>query len=430
MNGIVGRSGGKPSSLDVIVVGGGPAGSVVARQLALAGWRVLVLERERFPRDKVCGEYLCPEAVAALANLGLLGALEGIPQRRVTRVRITSPAGHVVDGHFARRDGSVPYGISLARAELDHALLREAAAAGALVYEGARATDVQCGEDAAEVHFTPTDGSSQVARSALVIGADGRFSVVARRLGVAPPQRVRGRAVVHGQCRGVSVPPERVEMFLLPGRRYIGVNYLPNGIVNLSLVADLEEVCDAGSQRAEQLLVEALRSAPAMCQRFGSASFVGRPRVLAPLRVRRLAAHGERVLLVGDAAGFLDPLTGEGVHMALVTAVLAAETAEEALRTGRFGVGELSAYTRQRRRRLRAKLALDAFFQWLLGHPRLQDWLGKRFGSSREARDVLVSVVGNTLAPIALLRPRLLGHLLTPRALGLGPPSRANVSTN
>ena len=128
-----------PEELDVIVVGGGPAGSVSARQPAAAGHRVLVLERARFPREQICVEYLCPAAVSLLEELGLLRALDGIAQRVITRVRIASPSGHVVEGGFVRRDASASHGISIARSALVQAPLREAPAAGPSAISRARA---------------------------------------------------------------------------------------------------------------------------------------------------------------------------------------------------------------------------------------------------------------------------------------------------
>jgi len=421
---VIDEPGHEAGKLDVIVVGGGPAGSVTARRLALAGWRVLVLERERFPREKICGEYLCPAAVSRLDALGLSGTIERLPHRTITRVRIATPSGQVVEGGFlGSRRGRGAHGLSVSRAALDEALLEEASAAGAAVALEARVSDVHIDASGVLVRYLSAEHGPQVARGALVVGADGRFSVVARRLGMEPPRQEGGRAVLHGQLDGVAPPERAVEMHLLEGRRYAGINYLPDGLVNVSLVVDLDEAREFDAAGREALLLRVIRGAPALRERFAPARPVGPTRMLAPLLVERPRAHAERALLVGDAAGFLDPLTGEGVHAALVTASIAADVADRALRSGRLGARDLALYTRRRRRALLPKTLLNRGLQVLLRHPGVQNRLGRLFVSSPEGADLLVSVIGNTLPPFALLRPGFLRRLLFPRHPRLGPPA-------
>lgn len=410
--------------LDVIVVGGGPAGSVTARQLALAGWRVLVLERDRFPREKVCGEYLCPAAVSRLDSLGLSGTIERLPHRRIRRVRIAAPSGDVVEGEFLEpRRGAGAHGVSISRAALDQALLEEAAAAGVVVVEEARVSDLLIDEHGVEVRYRTAEHGAQEARGALIVGADGRFSVIARRLGMEPPTHAGGRAVLHAQLDGVAPPERAVEMHLLEGHRYAGINFLPDGLANVSLVVDLAEARELDAAGREALLLRVVRAAPALHERFAHARPVGPTRMLAPLKVERPRAHGERALLVGDAAGFLDPLTGEGVHAALVTATIAASVADRALRAGRRGARDLAEYTRRRRRALLPKTLLNRGLQVLLRHPGIQNRLGRLFGASPEGADLLVSVIGNTRPPFALLRLGFLLRLFFPRHPRLGPPA-------
>src|SRR2546423_3052478 len=130
---------------DVLVVGGGPAGSSVAWALASAGVRVTVLDRARFPRDKPCSEYMSPEASRLLAAMGALAAVEASGAARLAGMRVRAPDGTTFTGAF---DGAHPYrgfrshGLALRRMVLDAILLARARAAGAVVEEGVRVTDL------------------------------------------------------------------------------------------------------------------------------------------------------------------------------------------------------------------------------------------------------------------------------------------------
>src|SRR5262245_44296308 len=179
---------------DVAVVGAGPAGSSTAAYLARAGWRVVLVDRAAFPRDKPCAEYLSPAAEPLLRGLGVLDGLAQDPPGRLRGFRIYAPGGGVIQGDFAAtkgRDGAAGFesGLAVPRARLDLLLLQAAAGAGAEVRERwslaslARAGGCFC--------LTPSGAGSPPLRARLVVAADGVHSVVARRLGLARRGRLR-----------------------------------------------------------------------------------------------------------------------------------------------------------------------------------------------------------------------------------------------
>jgi len=382
---------------DVVVVGGGPAGAAAARVATGAGARVLLVEREPAPRGKVCGEYLCPGGVAELEELGFGRELAAARTAPLLGMRLFGPGDRTVLTHFPTGQA----GLSVRRCELD-ALLADAS--GAEVRRGAKVTDVTRAADGARtVHFA--DGAT--ARARVVVGADGRRSVVARRCGLhrapAPPFRV----TLHGFVSGLRETGAYGEMHMPGDGTYVGLNPGPDGLVNVTYVCDLAGIAAGLARAREELFLRALTACPSLRARAAAARVEGRVRVLAPLRVRPRRVYADGVLLAGDAAGFLDPLTGEGMYGALVSGRLAGQWAA----SGASSARELRGYARARRRALGRKELLNRAFQWVIRRPRALDFLGRRLDGT-PLGDILIGVIGNVEGPAALLRPRHLYRLL------------------
>jgi geranylgeranyl reductase family protein len=305
---------------DVIVCGAGPAGSVAAALLARAGARVLAIDRARFPRDKLCGDTVNPGTVAALRRLGLTSGFES----RAIEVRgflVTGEGGVEVLGDYGPERG-----LALPRRDLDHALMQEAAAAGARIEEGVlvRAPLLES-EDRPRVRgivIAGRDGRDVRIPSPLVIAADGRRSRLALGLKLTRhPLRPR-RWAVGAYFDGVSGLTEYGEMHVRHGR-YIGVAPLASGAANVCLVTlDQRDVVDP-----PRALYDAIARDWNLADRMTSARMVSAPIVLGPLAVDASAAGVPGLLLAGDAAGFIDPMTGDGLRFAIIGAEMAANVA-------------------------------------------------------------------------------------------------------
>jgi geranylgeranyl reductase family protein len=310
---------------DLVIVGAGPAGSIAAIVAARAGARVLLLDRARFPRDKMCGDTINPGAMAILRRLGLRGAESGLP---VAGMLVTGPGRARVEARYP--PGTI--GRAILRRDFDSALLASAAEAGA---------DVQ---DGALVQEPIVDASTQIVRGVrartagggilqvparVVIAADGRESRLARRLQLAGHPRAPRRWAVGGYFENVANLTALGEMHVRPGL-YIGVAPLPGGLTNACVVT-----ADRGRlQRASAFLDEIVRADIELADRFASARRVERPMCLGPLAVDCRAAGCPGLLLAGDAAGFIDPMTGDGLRFAMRGAELAAAEALRMLETG------------------------------------------------------------------------------------------------
>jgi menaquinone-9 beta-reductase len=310
---------------DVIVVGAGPAGALAATILARHGVRVTVFDRARFPRPKLCGDTLNPGALAVLATHVSLEPIvtAGLP---LAGMRVTGPGGVHVDGRYR----GAQRGQSIARADLDLYLLQQARAAGAIVEEGAAVDAPIVSDDGVEgVHVRETGGTTRACLARLVIAADGRESKLTRALKLAAFARQPRRWAVGAYFEGVTGLIDLGEMHVRHGC-YIGVAPVPGGLANTCLVVPHGEAARRRDPPADARS-SALAADAVLAPRFASARMMGKPVVLGPMAVDAPRAGVPGLLLAGDAAGFIDPMTGDGLRLALHGAVLAAETALEVL---------------------------------------------------------------------------------------------------
>jgi menaquinone-9 beta-reductase len=340
---------------DVIVVGGGPAGAVAAIVLARSGLRVRLLERATFPRDKLCGDTLNPGAIALLAGLGLSTADDGLPIRGML---VTGPGAVRVEGWY-------PAGVlgrAIRRSVLDHRLLQSAAVDGVDVVEGARVDRVVT-DARGQVTGVTVEGSggSRQMDAHFVIAADGRSSRLARALGLARYARAPRRWAVGGYFSGVTGLSARGEMHVRPGR-YIGVAPLPDGFTNVCVVtADRLALRDPAS-----LIASAVATEPELADRFAAGKLETSPVCLGPLAVECRVPGRAGLLLAGDAAGFIDPMTGDGLRLAIQGAELAAVECLDSLDSGDVSTAHLRLGAR-RREALGTKLRFNRLLRALSG---------------------------------------------------------------
>jgi geranylgeranyl reductase family protein len=369
---------------DVLVVGAGPAGSAAAALFAKQGRSVLLVDAARFPRTKPCAGYISPGGAAILQKLG---ALDRLPTGRWLRgMQIQAPNGacHLVE--YGRHQ----FALSVPRTRLDSVLLDIARECGAETREGFRVRSVI--EESGRVRGVIGPSGERI-DAKLVVGADGLHSIVARRVGVRRPARWPRRLGLVAHFEGVSWQEDYGRM--LVGRHgYVGMAPLDDsGLVTVGLVRSLPR----GRLGSPAAALEAgLADYPEQLAQLKSGRLAGAVLGVGPLATSVRACVGPGFALVGDAAGFFDPFTGEGIFRALRSAELLASCPD--------------GYAQRRREAFAAKERLVALVQLFVQTPRLMNFAIDRLQRRPHAARAVACALGD-LEPARL---RLAWQLLGP----------------
>ena len=398
----------------MLVAGAGPAGSATATLLARAGFDVVLIDRASFPRDKACSEYMSPEAVRILARLGVLESLERSGAFPLEGMKLFGPRGATAHGKFARAGTPFrPTGLSVSRRVLDHELLAAAREAGATVLERTSIEELlydEGGVVAGAVVLNRRTQQRHCMKARLTVGADGLRSIVARRLG---PRRqgTRRRIAFVAHVHAVADMTASAELHF-GERGYIGLNQIGHDQTNVALVVPADRVVGARGG-IERFFDQTLGEFPHVRDRVRAGEVVRRILATGPFAVRssRIVAHG--AMLVGDAADFFDPATGDGIYGALRGAELVVATATKALHhRGLVTVDRLMEYPRARHRVFAAKWLLERVLDQALRFPRLFDRGVSRLGRRSGMADTLIGFAGGCVAPREVVNPIFLARML------------------
>ncbi|MDE2290802.1 MAG: FAD-dependent monooxygenase [Elusimicrobia bacterium] len=350
-----------PSSCDVAVIGAGPAGSALAALLARRGRSVALLEKDVLPRDKLCGEFLSPEAQGALARIGCLDAVRARAPARMAEARLFPPRG---------RPATVPLGgeaLGLSRAALDEVLFRHAAACGAAALDGTRArvegedgpgTEVVCGPGA--------EGTRVAARC--VVAAWGRRTSGGGLAAVKRHHRPRGGAAGEEVRRALV---GRVELHVFNGG-YCGLSFVEGGVVNVCALLEPGFLRAMPAPRWEGARRALAAASPSLARRLEglepcSEGFLA----VAGVEVGAVGASRGSLFLVGDAAGMIAPLCGDGMAAALESAERLAGLLEPPPATAEELRRALASWEDEWRAAFHRRLAWSAALQGLMARPAL-----------------------------------------------------------
>lgn len=358
---------------DVAIAGAGLAGSALAVLLARRGAKVVLIDAARFPREKLCGEFLSPECWPVLDRLGVTPAIERAGYHAIRSVRVTTPSGRCVTSEVGRADERPGLGIS--RGVLDAALVEQARSAGAVVLEGTRVSGpLMEDERVLGLVASPGPASPSALRAAVTIAADGRHSALVKATGVTRPRGLsRGRCV--GMKRHLAVlagwaePAGTVGLHVLPGG-YCGTCRIEGGLTNFCALVPENEV---RSRRGDldRTASEYLGRNPALAALWSSAEPIGPWKAVSGVRVEISRPRVPGIFYAGDCRGTVDPLGGQGMTMALLGAESLAPFVESALGQGGASPSLQHAWHAAWEARFGPRVRLCRLFHFALTHPSL-----------------------------------------------------------
>lgn len=400
-------------AVEVAIVGGGPAGAALAIQLARAGHEAVVFERWQQPRWRACGVFSSPLTRRRLASLGLSSEELRELIRPISGMAVETTSGATCLLTYPPS----AHACGLDRVRLEAVLIAHARAAGAEVREGAIVRSVEIAPTtriAGRLRVSEPAGTSTW-RARLVVGADGPGSMVARAAGVAQTPRRLRKAGITLHLADPEAAPAGASMegrFVLGDGWYVGLAPVPGGRLNVGIVigeAQLRRAQGAGG--IEATIEQTLARLPGPRRAWQAAHPMDQAMVALPLAHRTRRAAGTGFLLVGDAAGFIDPLSGDGLHRALASAELAARAVADWSR----GDGRaLGGYDQRLRTRYRTKDVVSWLLQVFLAQPALLSHAVRRLGERDDLRATFTAALADRVAASRVLDPRFVASLLLP----------------
>ena len=380
----------------ICIIGAGPGGAATALGLAKAGISCLVLDKQRFPRDKICGDAISTKALTILGRLdpGLLSEIhEHGESLAINRAIFHAPNHHTLDIPFFGVAGQLSEapGYLMKRIHFDH-LLVEAVRRNPRVTlcEGTEAKRIEEHPGGYRV-FDPED--RLLCDTPLLIDAGGAFSRFARTQGGmrSPDKHYAVALRAYASQLSWESQPDALEFFFLqhltPG--YLWIFPLPDGNANIG-VGLRKDLLKRKNISLKDWLLHNIKAHPQLAARFRNATIHDKIEGYGlPLGSLTQNLSGDHYLLVGDAAHLVDPLTGEGIGNAIYSGYLAAQTAENALRQQNFTAAYLQTYDKNITRILRSEMRLSYRLQQLLAYPRFCNLLVDFINSRKGLKDLI-----------------------------------------
>ncbi len=376
---------------DAVVVGGGLSGSLCAYLLQKKGYKTLIIETKKVLGRKVCGEYLCPAGVRLLEDLRLIHLLENFP--KILGMKLVSPSGIEIDTSFPQNQGIETFGVAANREILDRRIQSMALGEGC---------DHLLGETVREIEsinegYRLTTSNKTEHRTRFLVGADGMQSTVARKLRLHT-DFIGGRTALHCYLPHPLGSHSRGEMHILKDGSYLGLDPTGASETNVTVVCDLARLKKEGG--GEHTLRSVLKEAVGFSQ-VDSLPEILPVRSSFPITKRVKSVSARRAALIGDASGFLDPLTGEGMFVALWTARQLALALPESTNLSREKTVNQAClrYASSRTRQFLGKTWINNGFQWLIQHEAWGEKAAEYLQSKASRGNSLIGLIGNNYSP-------------------------------
>jgi flavin-dependent dehydrogenase len=400
---------GEPGNCDVLVIGGGPAGSTIASILAQRGREVVLLEKDRHPRFHI-GESLLPLNLPLFDRLGVASEVQSIGVYKPGAELVSAAHRKTATFRFADNPRlGIKHSYHVRRAEFDKLLLDNCRRLGVTVFEEMRVSDVELSaDDRAQVIATGPGANSQWFPR-FVVDATGRDTLLSRRLGLRLADKRNNTAALFGHFRGMRRPQAEgmITVHLLP-HGWMWLIPLPNDVMSVGFVGTQSFFKMKGND-ADGFFAHTIASSCGVSELMANAEPVGPLMAAANYSYISRRAAGRGYILVGDAFGFIDPLFSSGVMLAMSSAALGAEAVDLWLDDPKLGERQLRDYERKVRRSITAlswmihRINRPVFRDILMSSA---DFLGTRNG--------LLTILGGDFygasAPLSPIRRLQLGY--------------------
>ena len=350
----------------MIVVGAGPAGSASAHYLAIAGYDVILIDRSKFPRDKICGDFVSPVAQNELANLGITHSLEFKNANRITKASVYLDSNKLVSRVVPKVQGLPRFGRVVPRLILDKLILDSARREGAVFLENLKAVGMRVKHRSVELDAEGPSGKRTL-KARLLIGADGSNSTIARIVRGQPPSIADRIIAIRGYFTDVEGPSNQSDLHFnkesFPGYCWLFPTSKNQANVGVGVVLD---TIPSGN-RLKELLNHLISTNTALSKRLKNAKLLGQIRGW-PLTTYNpnQPLVGNRVMLIGDAAGLVNPLNGEGIQYALLSGRWASEVAVSSLIANNLSKETLASYQDTVERELRYGMSIAGLIVQLI----------------------------------------------------------------
>ena len=396
---------------DVVVIGGGPAGCSTAIGLNRLGYNVVLCDQAKFPRDKVCGEFISPAADPILARLGVLGHIEALATKRLKGVAISSYEGEELVIDYPYQPGQVerPTSLSVPRYELDSLFIEQVRRVGVEVREQNKITDFLFDEGCiAGVRGWDENKSSFTIKAPLIIDAGGRNSLSLKKFNLKKKSSRNAKIAMAAHWKGAQIPDDYCYMHISrPG--YTGIARVSEDSTNVVLVVDLNSIRGENPDNFYRHTVMKNRARQRILQNAESVEPVRAVESLG-FSVKPIPCGG--LLAVGDAMGFIDPFTGEGIYLSLRSSEIAVEIADLALKNSNVSVEFLKLYDKKRKQEFEKKFLLSRILQKLIYNQFFCDKVVKILRDKRDLAETLVGVIGDLVPAERVVSFRFLSQLV------------------
>jgi menaquinone-9 beta-reductase len=379
---------------DVIIIGGGPAGCAAALELNRLGYRVVLCDQAKFPRDKVCGEFISPAADPILKRLGVLDRIEALSPKRLKGVAISSYEGEevVIDYPQLPGMGARPTSLSVPRYELDANFMEQVKQVGVEVREQHKVTGFLFAEGrVAGVRGWDESKTSFTLKAPLVIDAGGRNALSLKSMGLKKESAGNTKIAMAAHWQGAQIADDYCYMHVSrPG--YTGISSVGKDRANVVLVVNRQSM---HGEKPDKFYLDAVLRNRHRRKILQDAECIESVRTIESLAfsVKPVTCGG--LLLVGDAMGFIDPFTGEGIYLSLRSSEIAVEVADQAFKKSDWSNEVLKDYEVRRRQEFDKKFLLSRIFQKLIYSRFFCDRVVRALQRKPELAETLVGVIGD-----------------------------------